>query len=211
MGVTGEGVIGKSEDRKKKEGEQAVGKQAESGGKEDMGKSIGTEEKRTKGKGEAAKERERRVADKRLTWTKGTKYLLDFMFYGGIPVTASLPWSIRWIGKQLPYLIEHYEESVIIYFVLGIAAEKLFWELRKIFKTVLAENCFVRENVVSLQKMGNWSFFIALMAGVRSIVYMTIAMGVVILVFLIAGLFSKVLSLVFEQAVAYKEETDWTI
>ncbi len=75
----------------------------------------------------------------------------------------------------------------------------------------MAENCFVKENVVSLQKMGNWSFFIALMAGVRSIVYMTIAMGVVIFVFLIAGLFSKVLSFVFEQAVEYKEETDWTI
>lgn len=144
-------------------------------------------------------------------WIKGTKYLLDFMFYGGILVTASLPWSIKWVGQQLPYLIQHYEESVIIYFVLGIAAEKLLWELRKIFKTVLAENCFVRENVVSLQKMGNWSFFIALMAGVRSIVYMTIAMSVVIFVFLVAGLFSKVLSFVFEQAVAYKEETDWTI
>lgn len=176
-----------------------------------MEKSERAEEKRIAKKSEAARERKRRVADKRLTWTKGTKYLLDFMFYGGILVTASLPWSIRWIGKQLSYLIEHYEESVIIYFVLGIAAEKLLWELRKIFKTVLAENCFVRENVVSLQKMGNWSFFIALMAGVRSIVYMTIAMGMVILVFLIAGLFSKVLSLVFEQAVAYKEETDWTI
>lgn len=176
-----------------------------------MEKSERAEEKRTAEKSGAAGEREGRMENKKLIWTKGTKYLLDFMFYGGILVTASLPWSIRWIGKQLPYLIEHYEESVIIYFVLGIAAVKLLWELRKIFKTVLAENCFVRENVVSLQKMGNWSFFIALMSGVRSIVYMTIAMGVVILVFLIAGLFSKVLSLVFEQAVAYKEETDWTI
>lgn len=144
-------------------------------------------------------------------WVTGTKYLLDFMFFSGILVTASLPWSIRLIGRQLPELIAHYEETVIIYFVLGISAEKLLWELRKIFKTVLAENCFIQENVESLRKMGNWSFFIALMAAVRSIVYMTVAMGVVILVFLIAGLFSKVLSFVFEQAVAYKEETDWTI
>lgn len=151
------------------------------------------------------------MTEKKWTWIKGTKYLLDFMFYCGILVTATLPFTVRWIGEQLPYLIRHYEETVIIYFVLGIAAEKLLWELRKIFKTVLAEDCFVKENVTSLQKMGNWSFFIALMAGVRSIVYMTIAMCVVIFVFLIAGLFSKVLSFVFEQAVAYKEETDWTI
>ncbi len=149
------------------------------------------------------------MTEKKWTWIRGTKYLL--MFYSGIVVTVTLPFTVRWIGEQLPYLIRHYEETVIIYFVLGVSAEKLLWELRKIFRTVLAENCFVKENVVSLQKMGNWSFFIALMAGVRSIVYMTIAMGVVIFVFLIAGLFSKVLSFVFEQAVEYKEETDWTI
>lgn len=143
--------------------------------------------------------------------TSVTKYLLDFMFCAGIVVTLSLPWSVKIIGEQLPHLIAHYEEAVIIYFVLGIAAEKLLWELRKIFKTVLAENCFVRDNVVSLRKMGNWSFFIALMSIIRSIVYMTMAMAVVILVFIIAGLFSKVLGFVFEEAVRYKEENDLTI
>ena len=140
-----------------------------------------------------------------------TKFLLDFMFFAGIAVTVSLPWSVKLVGRQLPYMVEHYEETLIIYFVLGISALKLLWELRKIFRTVLAEDCFVRENVVSLRKMGSWSFFIALMSMVRSIVYMTIAMGVVILVFIIAGLFSKVLAYVFEEAVRFKEENDLTI
>lgn len=151
------------------------------------------------------------VPRSRERWITGTKFLLDFMFFSGILVTASLPWSIKLMGRQLPHLIEHYEETVIIYFVLGIAAEKLLWELKKIFRTVLEENCFIRENVISLQKMGNWSFFIALMSVVRCIVYMTIAMGVVVLVFVVAGLFSKVLSFVFEQAVNYKEENDLTV
>lgn len=142
---------------------------------------------------------------------KGTKYLLDIMFYGGIGVTASLPFSIKMIGKQLPLLLEHYEETVIIYFVLGVSAVVLIGELRKIFRTVLEGDCFVQENVRSLEKMGNWSFFIALMSVVRSIVYMTIAMLVVILVFVIAGLFSKVLAGVFEEAVRYKQENDLTI
>ena len=143
--------------------------------------------------------------------TMGTKYLLDVMFYGGIAVTATLPFGIRKIGELLPELVTHYEETVIIYFVLGVAALKLVWELRKIFRTVLEADCFVQENVVSLGKMGNWSFFIALMSIVRSIVYATIAMGVVILVFVIAGLFSKVLAQVFQEAVRYKEENDLTI
>lgn len=148
---------------------------------------------------------------KKSAITVCTKYLLDFMFYAGIAVTVTLPYSVRKIGKLLPHMVEHYEETVIIYFVLGIAALVLVRELRKIFRTVLAEDCFVQENVISLQKMGNWSFFIAVMSVVRCIVYMTIAMGVVILVFVIAGLFSKVLACVFEEAVRYKQENDLTI
>lgn len=100
---------------------------------------------------------------------------------------------------------------MIVYFVLGVSAEVLIWELRKIFKTVLSGDCFVMENVESLKKMGNVSFFIAAMSVVRNIVCLTVAMLVVVLVFIIAGLFSKVLAQVFEQAVRYKEENDLTI
>lgn len=153
----------------------------------------------------------RDLEERKELLTKCTKYLLDFMFYAGIAVTATLPFTIKWVGQYLPRLLEHYQEVVIIYFVLGIAALVLIRELRRIFGTVLAGDCFVRENVVSLRKMGNWSFFIALMSVVRSIVYLTVAMAVVILVFVIAGLFSKVLALVFEQAVSFKEENDLTI
>lgn len=151
------------------------------------------------------------LRERKLELAKWTKMLLDFMFYSGIVVTATLPFSLKWIGGYLPSVAENYEEAVIIYFVLGVSALILIRELRKIFKTVLDEDCFVAENVTSLRKMGNWSFFIALMSVVRSIVYVTIAMAVVILVFVIAGLFSKVLAMVFEEAVRYKEENDLTI
>ena len=120
--------------------------------------------------------------------------------------------TVETVAAEVGYEnVEHYEETVIIYFVLGIAALVLVRELRRIFRTVLAEDCFVQENVISLQKMGNWSFFIAVMSVVRSIVYMTVAMGVVILVFVIVGLFSKVLACVFEEAVRFKQENDLTI
>ena len=155
--------------------------------------------------------KERSIAEKKKSITLWTKILLDFMFYGGIVVTATLPFSIKWAGSYLPRLLDHYQEIVIIYFVLGVAALVLIQELRKMFRTVLTENCFVMENVMSLRKMGNWSFFIAGMSVVRSIVYLTVAMAVVVLVFIIAGLFSKVLALVFEEAVRYKEENDLTI
>lgn len=107
-------------------------------------------------KREQAKEQSRKAKKRNLTVC--TKYLLDFMFYGGIVVTATLPLSIKKIGERLPYMIEDYAETVIIYFVLGVSAAVLIQELRRIFRTVLEENCFVQENVVSLRKMGNWSF-----------------------------------------------------
>lgn len=148
---------------------------------------------------------------KKEVLNRWTKYLLDFMFYCGIVVTATLPVSVKWIGKYVEQVADRYGEIVMIYFVLGIAALVIVQELRKIFRTVIREDCFVRENVASLRKMGNWSFFIALMAVVRSVVYLTIALLVIILVFIVAGLFSKVLACVFEEAVTYKEENDLTI
>lgn len=148
---------------------------------------------------------------KRETLIRGTKYFLDFMFYSGILVTATLPLSVRFLLEYIPRWQGHYWELVLIYFVLGIAAVVIIRELRRIFRTVLDGACFVRENVVSLDKMSRWSFFIVLMSLVRSVVFTTIAMLVVILVFTIAGLFSKVLSFVFEEAVGYKEENDYTI
>ncbi len=148
---------------------------------------------------------------KKETLSRLTKYFLDFMFYAGIIVTATLPFSIRFLGKYILGFEEHYGEMVIIYFVLGIAALVIIRELRKIFKTVIRKDCFVRDNVVSLDKMFKWSFFIALMAVIRSIVFLSAAMLVVILVFVIAGIFSKVLSFVFEEAISYKEENDFTI
>ena len=100
---------------------------------------------------------------------------------------------------------------MLVYFVLGILAVLILGELRKMFRTILAQDCFVTENVVSLQRMGTYSFIIAAMCLVRMIMYMTIVMICLVLVFVIAGLFSKVLAFVFEQAVSYKEENDFTI
>lgn len=154
---------------------------------------------------------EKELRERKFSLAKGTKYLLDFMFYAGILVTVSLPFSLKYIGKYLEAVEEHYLPAVIIFAILGVLALLLINELRKMFGTVLAENCFVPENVASLRRMGDLSFFIAAMSAVRCVVYLTIAMLVIILVFIIAGMFSKVLAMVFEEAVRYKEENDLTI
>ena len=144
-----------------------------------------------------------------------TKYLLDIMYFGGIAVTALLPFPglLQRIAEFFDFhdFEGRYAEIIMIYFVLGILAVLILGELRKMFRTVLKEDCFVKDNVVSLQRMGTYSFVIAAVCLLRTVLYMTIAMLVLVLVFIIAGLFSKVLAFVFDKAVEYKLENDLTI
>ncbi len=148
------------------------------------------------------------MKDKLTLFTKG---LLDFMFFAGIATTLLVPFIIRFYGRYNTYFAENVLELSVIFILSGIFAVLIIYELRKMFRTVLADDCFVSENVVSLRKMGTYSFFIAVITCCRMFLYLTPAVFVVILVFVIAGLFSKVLAGVFEKAINYKEENDLTI
>ena len=148
------------------------------------------------------------MRDKLTVFTKG---VLDFMFFAGILTTVSVPFIIKFYGNYNTYFAENVIELSLIFVLSGIFAVLIIYELRKMFKTVLQDNCFIIENVESLRKMGTYSFFIAVITCCRVFLYLTPAVLVVILVFVIAGLFSKVLSQVFAKAVNYKEENDLTI
>lgn len=143
--------------------------------------------------------------------TRFTKIILDFMYFSGIAVTASLPISIKFLGNYIEFYQKYYYQQLIIFFIAGILAVLIIGELRKMFASVLVDDCFITGNVISLQKMGTYSLLIALVCLVRACIHFTLAISVVILVFIIAGLFSKVLSSVFDKAVTYKLENDLTI
>ena len=144
--------------------------------------------------------------------TKGTKLLLDFMFYAGIVVTATLPLTIYIYGTYFnSYFKRFYAPLCVLFFLSGVLAILVIRELRKMFATVLADDCFIRENVESLRKMGTYSFLISFVTFFRLFMYFTPGVCVIVLVFIIAGLFSKVLSQVFDKAVTYKLEIDLTI
>lgn len=140
-----------------------------------------------------------------------TKILLDFMFYTGITVTCLVPLIITGYGKYNSYFGENIPQLSAIFILSGIFAVLIIKELRKMFKSVLANDCFTYDNVKSLNKMGTYSFIIALITCCRLFLYITPAVLIVILVFVIAGLLCKVLSQVFDKAVAYKLENDLTI
>lgn len=140
-----------------------------------------------------------------------TKFLLDFMYFAGFVVIVTLPGSIHFYGKYNSYFAENYYSLCVIFFLSGIFALLIVQELRRMFHTVIDDDCFIRENVVSLERMSIYSFFIAVITACRLFIYLTPAVLVVILVFVIAGLFSRVLAGVFDKAVTYKLENDLTI
>ncbi|MDE7283254.1 MAG: DUF2975 domain-containing protein [Lachnospiraceae bacterium] len=140
-----------------------------------------------------------------------TKYLLDFMNYSGIVVIVTLPFSFRLYGNYNTYFADNYYSLLVVFFLAGIFALLIIQELRKMFRTVLNDDCFIRENVKSLERMSIYSFFIAVIMACQLFIYIAPSVLILILVFVIAGLFSKVLAQVFDKAVTYKLENDLTI
>ena len=142
---------------------------------------------------------------------KFTKILLDFMFFGGIIVSATVPFSFSYVGRYYSIFKSYYVPFCIIFMAAGAVAVVILGELRSMFRTVIREDPFVTENVTSLKRMGICAFIISAIMALRLFIVVTPAALVLVAVFLIAGLFSLVLSLVFDQAVTYKQENDLTI
>ena len=143
--------------------------------------------------------------------TKITKFILDIMFYSGSLICFLLPFIFKFAGKWYPTFQTHYISMCVLFFISGILAVFIIKELRKMFQTVMNENCFIEENVKSLKKMAKYSLGISIVTSIRLWIIVTPATLIIRLVFFIAGLFSQVLSKVFEQAVQYKIENDLTI
>jgi len=143
---------------------------------------------------------------------KLTRILLEIMFYIGIIVLLTLPYSLKLAGKYYSAEINRfYIPMLIIFFLAGAFGILIIWQLKKMMKTVIGQNCFVSANVISLKRMGTCSFSIAAAFLIKIIFIPTPATFVIILTFFIAGLFCFVLANVFREAVRYKEENELTI
>lgn len=141
-----------------------------------------------------------------------TKFFLDFMFFSGILVEVTLPYTLKLAGRYYSAEIgRQYIPMLVIFGISGICGLIIVFSLRRMMWTVIERNCFVSDNTRSLKVMGRVSLVIAVLFLIKSILIPTPASFVIVLTFFIAGMFSHVLSLVFEEAVRFKEENDLTI
>ena len=141
-----------------------------------------------------------------------SKCILNVMFFLGIPTTIAVPFFLKWYGQINKHFAgAFYPIQSAMFVVSGVFACLIVYELRRMIKSVEQENCFIRENVISLNRMAWYSFIIAIVSVLRMALYVTPGCFAIIVVFIIAGLFSKVLAKVFDQAITYKEDNDLTI
>jgi len=148
--------------------------------------------------------------------TKGlsvaVKLFLDMVFLGGIIIYISLPFTMKWYFALLGNTSsENYYFLLAFLYVTGLFSLDIVHQLRKIFKTLTRMNPFMMDNVKSLKSMAIAAFAISATYIVKLFFYNTILTMIVTMIFIIAGLFSIILSEVFRQAVIFKEENDLTI
>lgn len=143
---------------------------------------------------------------------RATKLILDFMFFSGIMVVVTLPWTLNLAGRYYDAVIlEQYVPMLLTLAVSGIFGILIVSQLRKMMETVVNGSCFVYENVKSLRLMTRFSLYITAAFLLEMFFVPTIAAVVIAVIFFVAALFSQVLSQVFGEAVRYKEENDLTI
>lgn len=75
---------------------------------------------------------------------KFTKHILDVMFVSGIIVILTLPISLRYLAKfKIEVFMNQYIPMLIIFGISGILGVTIIYELRRMMKTVMEEECFV--------------------------------------------------------------------
>ena len=155
----------------------------------------------------------------KLIGTKSLSTILNIVMYiliiFAVVVMLFLPWITKWYIQisYTPALVSqsHYYIIVAILYCSGILAIIILNELRKIFNTCKLENPFVFENIKSLKRISFASIIIGVLFCAKLIVITSFMTMIVIFVFILASVFAIILAEVFQKAVEYKNEHDYTI
>ena len=140
-----------------------------------------------------------------------TKILVDIMFFGGIAACIAVPFALPRIMEFIGTSPDLRTAYTFIFIGSGICAVYIMYQLKCMFKTLLGGNPFVSQNVSGLRKCAVASAVIAAIFLVRLILWFTLPAVILVLVFAMLSLFCLTIKDLFKQAVAYKEETDWTV
>lgn len=142
---------------------------------------------------------------------KLTKTIVDIFFYLGIITCISVPFITPKLIRGLNLNENLIVPTIITLLLSGVCAVFIIYQLKRTFKTLITGNPFVIENTIYLKKMSIAAFIISVIYIAKLFYWFTFATVIIVLVFLIAGLFCLTLRDLFAQAVKFKEDNDLTI
>jgi len=140
-----------------------------------------------------------------------TKVLVDIMFFGGIACCVAVPFLMQVFKSWFSYRDSQVVPLAIILEASGLSSLFILWQLKAMFKTLLGGNPFTNSNVSCLRRCSVASFIISIIFITKLIFWFSIASSIIVIIFALLGLFCLTLKDVFKQAIAYKEENDWTV
>ena len=87
---------------------------------------------------------------------KFTKIILDIMYFSGMIVVVTLPFTLKLAGEYYSVAIaQNYYKMLVVFAASSIFGIFILGQLRKMMKTVICDDCFVWQNVKSLLKAFN--------------------------------------------------------
>ncbi len=139
---------------------------------------------------------------------KITHLFLKLFFVVGIVLLFFMKSFVIYLGGE--YILQ----NTIVYTIIGIFCLYIVYEIIKVFKSIVNNNPFVRENEISLKKIAVTCEIIAILFFIQNILFKSLLISmtsVIIIIFAIAGLCAYVFSQLFKQSAIIKEENDMTI
>lgn len=95
---------------------------------------------------------------------KFTKIILDIMYFSGMIVVVTLPFTLKLAGEYYSVAIaQNYYKMLVVFAASSIFGIFILGQLRKMMKTVICDDCFVWQNVKSLEIMSVCSFSISIL------------------------------------------------
>jgi hypothetical protein len=140
-----------------------------------------------------------------------TKILVEIMLYALVIICLALPFIMPTLVRFFEYPDQIVLPFTILLLASDICAIYILWQLKTMLRTLIGGDPFISANVTCLRKCAVAGFLVAIAYLVKMVFWFTPATAIISLIFALAGLFCLTLKDVFKQAIAYKEENDWTV
>ena len=140
-----------------------------------------------------------------------TKTLVDIMFIIGIPCCIAVPFVMPFLTDTFGYGSETVLPFSVVLILAGICALYILMQLKLMYRSLIKGNPFITKNIICLKKCAIASLVVSATFFVKIFFWFSITTFAMIIAFALLGLFCLTLKDLFKQAVAFKEENEWTI